>query len=195
VLRGRSHRLRAVLAAERAGREVRSGGTDAGAVKAGDRVKTDRRDAAKLAGSYRSGDLTAVWVPDAAHEALRDLVRARLAAKADQLRARHRLIKFLLRHGRRAPEGTSAWTEKYLQWVKSAVHFEPTAQEVTLSDYLHGGRACRRARYTSGALDRGGDREPAGEDARGDRSSAEPARDRTHQRRDDHGRAWGALAL
>ena len=46
-------------------------------VKAGDRVKTDRRDALKLARSYRARDLTAVWVPDAAHEALRDLVRAR----------------------------------------------------------------------------------------------------------------------
>ena len=78
-----------------------------------------------------------MWVPDAAHEALRDLVRARLAAKRDQLRARHRLSKFLLRHGRRTPEGTSAWTEKYLHWVKTAVHFEHTAQEVTLSDYLH----------------------------------------------------------
>ncbi len=106
-------------------------------VKAGDRVKTDRRDAAKLARSYRSGDLTAVWVPDAAHEALRDLVRARLAAKRDQLRARHRLSKFLLRHGRRAPEGTSPWSEKYLQWVKSQVHFEYAAQEITLSDYGH----------------------------------------------------------
>ena len=56
-------------------------------VKAGDRVKTDRRDAAKLARSYRAGDLTPVWVPDAAHEALRDLVRAREDAKQDQLRA------------------------------------------------------------------------------------------------------------
>ena len=55
-------------------------------VKAGDRVKTDRRDALKLARSYRAGDLTPVWVPDAAHEALRDLVRAREAAKKDQLR-------------------------------------------------------------------------------------------------------------
>ena len=63
-------------------------------MKAGDRVKTDRRDAERLARSYRSGDLTAVWVPDAAHEALRDLVRAREAAKRDQLRARHRLGKF-----------------------------------------------------------------------------------------------------
>ncbi len=50
-------------------------------VKSGDRVKTDRRDAEKLARCYRSGDLTAVWVPDRAHEALRDLVRARLAAQ------------------------------------------------------------------------------------------------------------------
>jgi len=56
--------------------------------RAGDRVKTDRRDAMKLARSYRAGDLTAVWVPDATHEALRDLVRAREAAKKDQLRAR-----------------------------------------------------------------------------------------------------------
>jgi transposase len=51
-------------------------------VKAGDRVKTDRRDAQKLARCYRAGDLTAVWVPDAAHEALRDLVRARLGRQA-----------------------------------------------------------------------------------------------------------------
>jgi transposase len=105
-------------------------------VKAGDRVKTDRRDAEKLARCYRSGDLTAVWVPDAAHEALRDLVRARLAGKRDQLRARNRLSKFLLRHGRRAPEGASAWGTKYLVWVKS-LRFEQTAQQWTFEDYLH----------------------------------------------------------
>jgi transposase len=58
-------------------------------VMSGDRVKTDRRDAEKLARAYRSGDLTAVWVPDAEHEALRDLVRAREAGKKDELRARH----------------------------------------------------------------------------------------------------------
>jgi len=106
-------------------------------VKAGDRVKTDRRDAEKLARCYRAGDLTPVWVPDAAHEALRDLVRARLAVKRDQLRARHRLAKFLLRHGRRAPEGTMAWSDKYMQWVKSQVRFEQPAQEATLDDYVH----------------------------------------------------------
>jgi transposase len=106
-------------------------------VKAGDRVKTDRRDAVKLARSYRAGDLTPVWVPDAVHEALRDLIRARWAAKRDQLRARHRLSKFLLRQGWRAPEGTNAWTDKHLQWIRSQVHFEHPPQEVTLNDYLH----------------------------------------------------------
>lgn len=59
-------------------------------LKAGDRIKTDRRDALKRARYYRAGELTAAGVPDAAHEALRDLVRAREAAKTDQLRARHR---------------------------------------------------------------------------------------------------------
>jgi transposase len=105
-------------------------------VKAGDRVKTDRRDAVKLARSYRSGDLTAVWVPDAAHEALRDLVRAREAAKGDQLRVRHRLQKFLLRHGHRAPEKIKSWTEAHLTWVRSQVRFDRAAQEAVLTDYL-----------------------------------------------------------
>ena len=105
-------------------------------VKAGDRVKTDRRDAIKLARSYRAGDLTPVWVPDAAHEALRDVVRAREAAKKDQLRARHRLGKFLLRHGRRPPTAMNPWTQTHLTWVKT-VHFEHASQEATLLDYLH----------------------------------------------------------
>ncbi len=103
--------------------------------KAGDRVKTDRRDAEKLARCYRAGELTAVWVPDEAHEALRDLVRAREAAKKDQLKARHRLGKFLLRHGRR-PEGIKAWTKQYIEWIKSHVEFSHPALEATLADYL-----------------------------------------------------------
>ena len=103
--------------------------------KAGDRVKTDRRDAEKLARCYRAGELTAVWVPDADHEALRDLVRAREAAKKDQLKARHRLGKFLLRHGKR-PEGMKAWTQQHREWIKSHVHFEQPALEATLADYL-----------------------------------------------------------
>lgn len=105
-------------------------------VKAGDRVKTDRRDAKKLAGLYRAGELTAVWVPDAAHEALRDLVRAREAAKKDELRARHRLGKFMLRQGRYVPEGVRSWTQPHMQWLATA-RFEHRAQEATFLDYLH----------------------------------------------------------
>jgi transposase len=104
--------------------------------KAGDRVKTDRRDAEKLARCCRAGDLTAVWVPDAAHEALRDLVRAREDAKHDQLRARHRLSKFLLRHGRRPSVKMKSWTQMYMAWVKRNVHFEEPALEATLLDYV-----------------------------------------------------------
>jgi transposase len=105
-------------------------------VKAGDRVKTDRRDAERLAKSFRAGDLTPVWVPDAAHEALRDLVRAREAAKRDQLRARHRLGKFLLRQGRRPAERMTAWTQRHLDWIRREVKFEQFAQRATLEDYL-----------------------------------------------------------
>ena len=104
-------------------------------VKPGDRVKTDRRDATKLARSYRSGDLTAVWVPDAAHEALRDLLRAREAAKKDQLRARHRLQKFLLRRGQLPPDGIKAWTSRHLAWVKT-LRLGQQALDATLLDYL-----------------------------------------------------------
>jgi len=104
--------------------------------KSGDRVKTDRRDALKLARSHRSGDLTAVWVPDEGSEALRDLVRAREAAKQDQLRARHRLSKFLLRSGRRPAPGVKAWTQIYMAWIRQ-IRFAQMAQESTRLDYLH----------------------------------------------------------
>ena len=105
-------------------------------VKAGDRVKTDRRDAEKLARSYRSDDLTAVWVPDESSEALRDLVRAREAAKQDQLRARHRLSKFLLRSGQRPAPGVKSWTQIYMAWIRQ-IRFGQMAQESTRLDYLH----------------------------------------------------------
>jgi len=104
--------------------------------KAGDRVKTDRRDAEKLARCFRAGELTAVWVPDAAHEALRDLVRAREAAKKDQLRHRHRLGKFLLRHGKRPTNAGKAWTKKYVNWIRIHVRFEQSALNATVAHYL-----------------------------------------------------------
>src|SRR5208282_2691743 len=103
-------------------------------VKPGDRVKTDRRDAEKLARSLRAGDLTAVWVPDAEDEALRDLVRAREAAKTDQRRARQRLLKFLLRRGCTPPSKMRAWTDKHRAWVMQ-LKFEQRALEETLTDY------------------------------------------------------------
>lgn len=103
-------------------------------VKAGDRVKTDRRDAEKLARLHRIGELTAVWVPDEAHEALRDLVRAREAAKKDQLRARHRLGKFLLRHGVSRPDGMTAWGERHMQWLQ-ARKMDLDAANETFIDY------------------------------------------------------------
>lgn len=103
--------------------------------KAGERIKTDRRDAVKLARCYRAGELTPIWVPDKAHEALRDLVRARESAKEDQHRARQRLSKFLLRSGRKPPQLKSTWTVKYLAWIR-AQQFEHAAQQATLVDYL-----------------------------------------------------------
>jgi transposase len=105
-------------------------------VKSGDRVKTDRRDALKLARCHRAGDLTAVWVPDEGTEALRDLVRAREAAKQDQLRARHRLSKFLLRTGQRPASGIKTWTQRYMAWVRQLVYAQP-GQAAALLDYVH----------------------------------------------------------
>jgi transposase len=103
--------------------------------KPGDKIKTDRRDAENLAECYRSGTLTPVWVPDAAHEALRDLVRGRAAAKADESRAKHRLVKYLLRYGLRHPDNRRAWTHPWWRWVQS-LQFEFEPQTVTLGDYI-----------------------------------------------------------
>jgi transposase len=103
--------------------------------KAGDRVKTDRRDAEKLAQSYQSGDLTPVWVPTPEHEALRDLVRQRAAAKADESRAKHRLVKHLLRRGLREPNECRAWTHPWWRWVQS-LKFDHEAQQVAFADCI-----------------------------------------------------------
>ncbi len=105
-------------------------------VKTGDRVKTDRRDAEKLARLLRSGDLTAVWVPDAEQQALRDLVRARHAAKRDQLRHRNRLGKFLLQLDVRRPEKIVAWGAKHMAWLEGQKMVHASHQEVFV-DYLN----------------------------------------------------------
>lgn len=102
--------------------------------RAGDRVKTDTRDAVTLARLLRSGDLTPVWVPEVGDEALRDLVRARYDAKADLLRAQHRLTKFLLRQGWQPPPGVRAWTLRYQTWLNQLRFPQPAAQ-VVFDDY------------------------------------------------------------
>lgn len=104
--------------------------------KAGDRVKTDRRDARKLARYHRSGDLSYVRVPDRAQEGLRDVVRARAAAKEDERRARQRVRSFLLRHGLRPSPGVRAWTQKYRSWLRG-LEFEDASLEATLRDFIH----------------------------------------------------------
>jgi transposase len=103
--------------------------------KPGDKVKTDRRDALKLARLLRSGDLTAVWVPDEAHEALRDLTRAREAAKRDLLRARQRVSKLLLRLEIRAPDGLRRWTKKHRAWL-GELRLEQPLTQLVLDDGL-----------------------------------------------------------
>jgi len=85
----------------------------------GDRVKTDRRDAAQLAVLYRAGALTAIHIPTEQEEAARDLLRCREDIRADLLRARHRLSHFLLRHGRRFTGTKKAWTKRHAAWLQA----------------------------------------------------------------------------
>lgn len=100
----------------------------------GNRVKTDRRDAQRLAELLRAAELKPVWVPGKEDEALRDLVRAREDAKEDLLRAKHRLGKFLLRRGVREPVGVRAWSTKYRAWLKG-LEFDSSALQTTFDEY------------------------------------------------------------
>ncbi|GAC1601430.1 MAG: IS110 family transposase [Polyangiales bacterium] len=100
----------------------------------GSRVKTDTRDAVKLARFLRSGDLTAVHVPSAATEAMRDLERSRQDAKKAERVSRHQLAKFLLRQGRRY-EGKT-WNEAHRLWIR-AQKFDHEAHNRVLVDYVH----------------------------------------------------------
>jgi len=104
-------------------------------MKSGDRVKTDRRDAMMLAKLHRAGELTAIWIPDATHEAIRDLVRARATAGRVLSKARQHLQGFLLRHDR-IYRGARAWTQAYWRWL-TTVRFEHPAQQIVLQDYIH----------------------------------------------------------
>jgi len=111
--------------------------------KPGERVKTDRRDAAKLAAHLRSGDLSAVWVPDEEQEAMRDLTRARGDFKGQQRKARQQLNAFVLRHGHHWPKGRSRWTQAHLEWLESLRFAHPWQREV-LARYLEAVREAGR---------------------------------------------------
>lgn len=102
---------------------------------AGAKIKTDRRDARKLAHFLRSGDLTVVWVPDEQTEALRDLERARDDARLAERRIKQQLLKFLLRHGRRYDEGKETWTKMHWAWIRRQ-KFEHEAQQRVLADAI-----------------------------------------------------------
>src|SRR5438034_2539700 len=102
--------------------------------RAGDRVKTDARDAEQLARLFRAGELTAVRVPDEADEALRDLIRGRLSAVFDQRRARQRLKGFLLRLGFRYP-GKTSWTPAHMNYL-SKLKMPHPAQQIVLEEYI-----------------------------------------------------------
>lgn len=108
--------------------------------KAGDRVKTDRRDSLSLARLHRAGELTAVSVPDDSQEALRDLTRAREDMKHLQRQAKQRLLAFLLRHGRRY-DGKSNWTQAHFRWLEK-VKFAQPAQQIVLQEYVDTVIAC-----------------------------------------------------
>lgn len=100
----------------------------------GDRVKTDRRDARKLASLYAGGLLEPIWVPDSELEAARDLVRAREDARLDRMRDRHRLSKFCLRHGRPLPG--QSWSVVRRKWLGEQ-RFEFAAQQQTFDTDVH----------------------------------------------------------
>jgi len=116
--------------------------------RAGDRIKTDRRDAASLARLHRAGELTAVWVPDARHEAMRDMARARLDAVHSLRRARQQLSGFLLRQG--CHYGRPAWTKLYRRWL-AGLKFEQAVHHIVLEDYIAAVEAAeaRRDRLTT----------------------------------------------
>jgi transposase len=111
-------------------------GEIAGGGGAKSRIKTDARDALKLARLHMAGELTLVVVPSVEQEQVRDLVRAREDVRADLMRARHRLGKFLLRRERYFPGRDRAWTAVHRDWLASLV-FDDLPSEATFADYLH----------------------------------------------------------
>src|SRR5499425_1230025 len=103
--------------------------------KAGDRVKTNRRDAISLAKLLRSGDLTAVWVPDQQHEAMRELTRARETAMNDLRAKRQQISAFLLRRGVHYPPDKKTWGKMHINWLMSQ-KFEFTEERIVFEELM-----------------------------------------------------------
>lgn len=101
-----------------------------------ERVKTDKRDAVKLARLHAAGQLVLVHVPALEHEQLRDVARCREDARQDLMRAKHRIGKFLLRRELYFPGRGRAWSREHRAWLAS-LRFTDTASEATFQDYLH----------------------------------------------------------
>jgi transposase len=113
--------------------------------KSGERQKNDKRDAGALAVLHRGGLLTAVWVPDAAHEAMRDLIRARLAAVRALRAGRQQLSAFLLRHERVYPGNRTPWTKAHRGWLADQSFAQP-AQQIVLEESIEAVRLCEQRR-------------------------------------------------
>ncbi len=110
--------------------------------KRGDRIKNDKRDAISLARLHRAGELTAVYVPLAEDEAMRDLTRAREDAKADEKRCKQRLMAFLLRHGHRY-SGRTHWSKAHMRWL-SDITMPHRAQQIVMQEYIDALTECGR---------------------------------------------------
>jgi transposase len=109
--------------------------------KPGDRVKTNRRDALALARLLRAGELTAVWVPDEGHEAMRDLVRSRAAAVETLRVHRQHVSAFMLKHGRIYPR-KKGWTMRYLRWLQEQP-FDHPAHQIALQEMVEAVRTSK----------------------------------------------------
>jgi transposase len=103
-------------------------------VRAGNRVKTNRRDAVTLARLHRAGELTAIWIPDPIHEAMRDLIRARTAVMETVRRSRQQLLGFLLRHDR-VFTGRKTWSPAHRRWL-AGLRFAHPAQQIVLQEQI-----------------------------------------------------------
>ncbi len=120
--------------------------------KPGDRVKTNRRDAMALARLLRADELTSVWVPDAAHEAMRDLVRARSSAVTTRRVQQQQIGAFMLKHGRVFPR-KKAWTMRYLRWLQEQ-SFEHPAHQIALQEMVEALRiASERVKRLEAAIE------------------------------------------